>query len=377
MTVLDSPAAAFRLDARQERIYRSLRVLTLFVTNLCNARCETCFYWMHLNDAEKTNLSVEQLRQVAATMPQFPALLVSGGEPVMRRDLADVVSVFVEQNNVQTFDMPNNGLLRKKVVAVVEELLDRHPHLTITVGHSLDGFKETHDRLRGVPNNFEKLFETLEALTELRALRESRHRRGLGPLPKLRLVTLTCINNQNIDEVERLADWVSANHDVDGMTFECLRGTPKDPDLAPPTPEQFDRVVRKSMQVNDRILRRRFPDQHPIRLSYLRTLYRMQRDHITKGKIPVTCQAGAGLVVMEPDGRLKMCELLDDVADLREHGLDFRRAWFSPQAEEVRRFIAETRCSCTHCVNLGNSIDQSQATNIRRRVDEMIYRASN
>jgi MoaA/NifB/PqqE/SkfB family radical SAM enzyme len=377
MTLLEAPpraeapakAAPSWLTPAQRHVRGALRVLTMFVTNVCNARCETCFYWMHLNDADKKNLSVDQLRQLARTMPDFPHLLVSGGEPVMRRDLPDVVSVFAEECGIQTFDMPTNGLLTKRCVDVVEQVLDRHPHLMITVGHSLDGFQETHDRLRGVPGNYDKLFATLEALVDLRRRREELHRQGKGPQPRLRLVTLTCINNQNIEEVERLADHVSQNHDVDGMTFECLRGTPKDPTLLPPTPEQFDRVVRKSMEVNDRVLARRFPEEHTTRLSYIRSVYRMQRDHITSGKLPVTCQAGAALAVLEPDGRLKMCELLDDVADLRDHELDWSRAWFSEKAEQTRRFIRETRCSCTHCVNLGNSIDQSPRTDWQRRLD--------
>lgn len=375
MTVLDTPETRTRqLTPAQQRVFQSLRVLTMFVTNVCNARCETCFYWMHLNDPDKNNLSLEQIDRVATSMPGFDHLLVSGGEPVMRKELADIVGIYARRNAIKTFDMPTNGLLKKRAVAVIEQVLDENPEVTITVGHSLDGFKETHDRLRGVPNNFEKLFETLEALVDLRRQREALARDGKAPWPKLRLVTLTCINNQNIQEVERLADWVSENFDVDGMTFECLRGTPKDESLMPPTPQQFDRVVAKSMQVNDRILRRRFVNEHPTRLSYLRALYRLQRSHITTGKLPATCQAGVNLAVMEPDGRLKMCELLDDVADLRDHDLDWAGAWFSDKAEETRRFIRETRCSCTHCVNLGNSIDDDPATGRRRKIDEALHR---
>ncbi|MEQ8820136.1 MAG: radical SAM protein [Sumerlaeia bacterium] len=366
----ESPDAA---KARQEAIFRSLKVLTMFVTNTCNAKCETCFYWMHLNDPDVGNLQLPDLEKLSKTMPQFPHLLVSGGEPVMRKDLAEVVGVFARNNGLESLDMPTNGLLTKKVVETIEQVLDEHPHLMVTVGHSLDGFKETHDRLRGVKGNFEKLFQTMEALSEMRARRVEKAKLGQGPYPKLRLLTLTCINNQNIQEIEELADWVSSTKDVDGMMFEALRGTPKDPELLPPTTEQFDLMIRKSMEVNDLLMRRRFPEQRTARLAYIRGVYRMQRDHITKGKIPSTCQAGVNLAVLEPDGRVRLCELLDEVGDLRQHDLDWRSVWLSPKAEAQRRWIRDQRCSCTHCVNLGHSIDASAKTRLQRKVDQWAF----
>ncbi|MGF1572059.1 MAG: radical SAM/SPASM domain-containing protein [Sumerlaeia bacterium] len=375
---LEAPndCAPMVLNPRQKAIFGKFRVLTMFVTNLCNAKCETCFYWMNLNDMEKKNLNIQQLQQLASTMPEFPHLLVSGGEPVMRKDLDEVVNVFAKTNKISTLDLPTNGLLKKRVLDVVESILDENPQVMITVGHSLDGFKETHDRLRGVPKNFEKLFDTFEALTELRAKRLELHKQGKAFLPRLRLVTLTCINNQNIDEVESLADWVTGNYDVDGMVFECLRGTPKDPNLLPPTPEQFDHIVRKSMAVNDALYRKRFPEDRANRLSILRGQYRNQRDHITRGKIGMTCQAGNNLAVLEPDGRMRFCELLDVVGDLRETNYDFRKVWFGEEAERQRKWIHDCRCSCTHCVNLTQSIDFSPATKVRRMIDEFVYNAT-
>jgi len=319
-------------------------------------------------------MSLDQITQVAKTMPNFPHLLVSGGEPVMRKDLPQVVDIFARHNDLQTLDMPTNGLLRKRVVEVIETVLEENPHLMITVGHSLDGLKETHDRLRGVPNNFEKLFDTMEGLQELRAKRLELHKQGKAPYPNLRLLTLTCINNQNIDEIEEMAEWVVSNKDVDGMMFECLRGTPKDPNLLPPTPEQFDQAVQMSMAINDQLMRKRFPDQRPARLAYLRNTYRMQRDHITKGKIPGTCQAGQNLAVLEPDGRVRFCELLDEVGDLRETNYDFRKVWFGEEANRQRDWIRDCRCSCTHCVNLGHSVDEGKKTGLLKKFDEFVYK---
>lgn len=355
-------------------LLEQLRVITFFTTTRCNAKCETCFYWQNLNDADEKALSLDELETLTRTMPPFNHLLFSGGEPVMRKEITDIAKIFARNNRIMSIDMPTNGLLTKRVAEVASTILDDLPHLIYTVGLSLDGLEETHNRLRGVPGNWKKSMETLDALGELRAKRMQAFERGTGPRPQLRIMTLTCINNQNIEEVEQFAALMSAHPEVDGMMFECLRGNPKDPTLFPPTTEQFDRVVRMSMELNAQLYGRRFPEWRATWLSYIRGVYRYQREHITGGKIPATCQAGIGLGVIEPDGRVRFCELLDEVGDLRKQGLDWNKVWLGPKAVDQRRWIRESRCSCTHCVNMGHSIDASPAMKLRRKVDELLFR---
>ncbi len=350
-----------------------LKVVTFFTTTRCNARCETCFYWKSLNDADEQAMKLDEIEQLTSTMPRFDHLLFSGGEPVMRKEIVEIAKIFADNCGIMSLDMPTNGLLPKRVEEVAERVLEEMPHLFFTVGLSLDGLEETHNRIRGVPGNWAKSMETLRRLAALRARRMEKFRRGEGPEPKLRLMSLTCINNQNIEEMEALAKVMAANPEMDGMTFECLRGTPKDPTMRPPTPEQFDRVVRLSMEYNAELFARRFPHYRATWLAYTRNLYRFQREHLTVGKIPATCQAGIALAVIEPDGRVRLCELLDDVGSLREEGLDWKAVWLGPKAVAQRRWIREARCSCTHCVNLGHSIDGALATRTRRKLDQFVY----
>lgn len=373
LSLVSTPAANRDADPA---LLDQLSVVTFFTTTRCNARCETCFYWQSLNNADEKALTVEELETVSKSMPNFQHLLFSGGEPVMRKEIVEIAGVFFRNNNVMSLDMPTNGLLPKRVEEVVDAILENHPQVFYTVGLSLDGLEETHNRIRGVPGNWNKSMETLERLASLRSRRMEAWKKGKGPKPQLRLLTLTCINNQNIDEIEALAEQMEQNPELDGMMFECLRGTPKDPELNAPTPEQFDRATQLSMQVNSRMYARRFPEWRALWLSYVRSLYRFQREHLTTGKIPSTCQAGIKNAVIEPEGEVRMCELMDVIGDLRKEGLDWKKVWLGPKAVEYRRWIREARCSCTHCVNMGQSIDGSLKTRMRRKIDHFVYQNS-
>ena len=102
----------------QDQILRSLRVLTFFVTTTCNAKCETCFYADNLNDELVKLLSLDEIEQIARNMPRFNHLLFSGGEPVMRKELPEIASIFAKHSGICSIDMPTNGLLPKRVIEV-------------------------------------------------------------------------------------------------------------------------------------------------------------------------------------------------------------------------------------------------------------------
>ena len=68
---------------------RRFNLLIFFVTSRCNAKCDFCFYWDHLN--HQGDLTLDEIRKISATMPPFHRLLFSGGETFMRKELVDIV----------------------------------------------------------------------------------------------------------------------------------------------------------------------------------------------------------------------------------------------------------------------------------------------
>ncbi|MBV9958311.1 MAG: 4Fe-4S cluster-binding domain-containing protein, partial [Acidobacteria bacterium] len=95
---------------------KRLGTVILFVTSRCNAFCQTCFYHAELN--QPGDLTFEQLEKISHTMPQITDLWLSGGEPMLRRDLTEVIDTFVRHNGVRRIIIPTNGLVKARTFEV-------------------------------------------------------------------------------------------------------------------------------------------------------------------------------------------------------------------------------------------------------------------
>ena len=64
----------------------------------------------------------------------------------------------------------------------------------------------------------------------------------------------------------------------------------------------------------------------------------------------IPCYAGNLGGAMFANGDVYPCELLIDrkLGNVRDAGYDFRKIWFSREAEASRRFIRESKCFCTY-----------------------------
>jgi MoaA/NifB/PqqE/SkfB family radical SAM enzyme len=332
-------------------------VLTLFVTNRCNARCATCFYWQELN-TPIPQLTLDEYRTFAASMPPFEKLLLSGGEPTLEPSLPDLVDLFLTRPE-QALVLPTNGLQTALVLEKTREILQRHPRNRMVVGVSLDGLESTHDQIRGVPGAYRKALETLDALARLRE-----------DFPLLQVTTLTTVMEQNESELLTLLEALHAREQADYYTVEPLRNVHPSAELTPPHLEALHRIQDRCNTLSFEALQKRHAHDAPLMLSHIRALQREQR-HVLPGKrLRFPCLAGTVVGVLEPNGDVRLCELLDPIGNIRDFDCDFNRIWNCEKAQEQRRYIASLDCSCTHCVNLGQSLPFSLFPELLRTWDQ-------
>ena len=88
--------------------------LTFFLTSRCNLRCEHCFYWKELDSDHSHELSLDEIKNIAKSLPRLLVLSITGGEPFVRKDISDVVKTFTQETRVHIVTISTNGFYIKR-----------------------------------------------------------------------------------------------------------------------------------------------------------------------------------------------------------------------------------------------------------------------
>jgi Fe-coproporphyrin III synthase len=350
-------AAHTQLGALREMFAkpRRLKTLIFFVTSACNARCRTCFYWQELN--QHGDLTWAEIKTLARTMPQFTDLWLSGGEPMLRRELPGIIRLFCETNGVRWINLPTNGLLPQRTADWVDRILRENPGLELDVNVAMDGLGAMQDSIRAVPGNFQKTLETLNAL------QPSRERSA-----RLRVNVNTVICAENFDHVLDIAEFVKTQCNVDGHYFNVIRGSAKDSTLKE---LPYDRLgalygaIQSYYRHYAATLERRFSGlslavakayyQGTLAFHNQVQLHNVQSSH----RWPMPCTAGETSVVIDYNGDVRACELRGRLANLRDFGCDFSKWWETEARTSELGAIVQDQCWCTHVCFIHDSLRHS------------------
>jgi 12,18-didecarboxysiroheme deacetylase len=127
------------------------------VTKACNLKCIHC-YAKADNKRAPDELTTEEGYKLLEDLAQFgsPVILFSGGEPLVRPDILDLINRAVKLG-LRTVISTNGVLIDDSLAKELKKLGVSY------VGISLDGWKEVHDKFRGVKGAFEKVISAVLA----------------------------------------------------------------------------------------------------------------------------------------------------------------------------------------------------------------------
>lgn len=330
-------------------------MVILFVTAACNARCRTCFYWEELN--QRGDLTWEEIKKISATMPPFTDLWLSGGEPMLRKDLPEILHLFYVNNGIRWTNLPTNGLLPERTAEWVARICTENPALQLDLNVAMDGLHAMQDSIRAVPGNFEKTLETLEALQPCRQ-----------KFTNLRVNVNTVICAENFDVVMDIADFVKDQCAVDGHYFNIIRGNAKDAGLKNIPTERLPALYREIQKVYGHYaptwLRRLDGIQEAAAEVYYRgtlalhnkiQLENMDGPH----RWPMPCTASETSIVIDFNGDVRACELRSKLASLRDFDCDFGKFWTTMARRQESESIVHDQCWCTHVCFIHDSLRHS------------------
>jgi MoaA/NifB/PqqE/SkfB family radical SAM enzyme len=319
------------------------RYLILGMTNLCNSKCVTCFYWDHLNVNRHLEMSLADYDRALADLPSLYSVVLTGGEPTLNRDLPEVTRLLYRRHEASNVTMPTNSLVPEQVESVVARALEsRHDERqTFTVGLSLDHLGERHDRIRGAPGNFPRVEDTYRRLAALK-------RRKAGLVVNVQ----TVLASFNRDDLPEITGWVSANFpEIDFHSFELLRPPFPDSSIRPLTAAEYATALT-SLKPYWATFDRYRPILRNLKVAAreaeLETLYRE--------RMVYPCYAGTVSGVLNPEGTVSLCEVQWEIGNIRDYGWSFSKAWFSEKADAMRHRIAKRECWCTHSCFMSSSL---------------------
>ena len=127
----------------------------LAVNHRCNTFCVMCDIWSR---SDRHELPPEWYRRLPRTLKNIN---ISGGEPFMRDDLPEILTVLRDHLDSPRFVFSTNGVLTEKIVRQAKEMAKGGP---IAIRVSTDGVGELHDRIRNHKGCFEKIMRTVKEL---------------------------------------------------------------------------------------------------------------------------------------------------------------------------------------------------------------------
>lgn len=307
---------------------KSPETLIFFITSSCQLKCKHCFYWENLNRGN--DLSFEEIKNVSSSLSNFKNLLISGGEPFLRKDIVQICELFKKNNKIELLSIPTNGLMPLAIKAAVEELLNKLD-INITIGLSIDGMRDYHDALRGFPGAFDMVMETYSALAELKKIH-----------PRLNITVNPTVTKDNMEEVVELAKFIKNNmQKVDYLWLGIARGNARCPEQVAPEWQAL-RILNK--KINDIFYKD--SDETRSEIKIFDYLFRLKLKIIKEKKQVVACQAGNSIGVLDANGDVRACELREVIGNVRQS--DFATIWNSNVAYLMRRSIKNKECFCTH-----------------------------
>jgi MoaA/NifB/PqqE/SkfB family radical SAM enzyme len=246
------------------------------VTYSCNARCRHC----HLGGPVKGELATaEQYGKISRILRPVVAQL-SGGEPILRRDIEDIIRAIRRKNRAPFIVLTTNGALLNK---------ERYTRLRNAgvdeFSLSLDYPDERHDEFRGIPGLFGRIRSFVSEIRD-----------GNNPG-----VTLSCvIQRDNFRDMIKLAELAREwGLRMNFSTYTWLR-----------TKKMEYMIPREELGELREMLSRLMEFKKQYRTVFTSNyILKNVPEFFARGEIP-NCSAGERFLIVNPDGTLSPCGLI-------------------------------------------------------------------
>jgi MoaA/NifB/PqqE/SkfB family radical SAM enzyme len=306
--------------------------VTISATFNCASRCLTC----SVTSRRAKELTVEEYRRIFRSLGRDPFwVTISGGEPFLRPDLADIVDVICEESSPRIINIPTSGTTLKHIFKMLPRMLERTKDRQLTVNFSLDELGAEHDRIRRTPRNWEK---TLEAIRFAKSLRKD--------YPHFVVGIHSVISVFNVDRFPLIYEGLQElepDSYITEIAEERAELLTLGSGITPP-PEKYADAVDFLIDRSKSAPRRGFGAViEAFRLEY----YELVKRTLAERRQVIPCYAGLTSCHIAADGDLwGCCVRAEPVGNLRDVDYDVGRLWWDSPAARFRRSVRNRECQC-------------------------------
>lgn len=302
-------------------------VVSYEVTLSCNCNCRHCDLGGLIKDERQ--IKPEEYRDLTQRLQPLVAQ-ISGGEPLLRKDIAAIVKA-IKQSGVQYLILVTNGVLLNE-----SNYLQLRKAGVDQFSVSLDFPDERHDEFRRRPGLYARLEQSLPRLAKL-GFRD--------------IILNTAITKANVRDIlplaKKAAEW---GVDISYSAYTALRTGNKDYCL---NYEEDLEILRQA--INELIILKR----QGIYLTNPELTLRDTLKFFEQGHMP-NCKAGIRFLIVMPDGSLVPCSL--------------HRNKYATRKEMIEKFSRTNQCdNCYVAIRSYSEMSfLSHVKNLPKYIQEMI-----
>ncbi len=321
-------------------------------TYRCNLRCSHCY----LDTNALTNQSVSELStregyklidQMAELNPNL-LLILTGGEPLLRKDIYDLSS-YASQKGMMVVLGTNGNMIDDDIAKKLKE------SGVTGIGISLDSIiPERHDTFRGIPGAWDDTLNGIEAC----------RRQGIG------FQIQTTVTKENFNEIPNIIEF-SYNLGAKVFNLFFLVCTGKGQDLTDITPQQYDQALRQLYDIQ-KIYHGKMMVGAKCAPHYRRIVYEHDSSSPLIRAYAGGCPAATHYCRITPEGNITPCPYMPNVSgNVREKS--FVEIWKDTADFQTLRFASlNGRCGvcefmdiCKGCraralATTGNQMDEDE-----------------
>lgn len=234
-------ATVWELEARwmrEQGTFRAPAAVQWMATRSCDLTCGHCYSRAgHRHPAELTTTEARALIDELVAM-RCPDLVIAGGEPLLRHDLAEIVAYAVA-SGLRWSIHTHGGLVERH-----RDLFEAHPPALAAV--SVDGPPRLHDAVRGKAGSYEGAMRAVAVLRDIADRNDD-----------ARVVIGTTVTARNADHLpDMIDDVIASGADAWGLHLFAPEGRGAEHAELLPSPTQLQRVAalarrwRRTMDVD-------------------------------------------------------------------------------------------------------------------------------